>query len=48
MSQTLTSNAAPDFVLPDQDGQNVKLSDFRGQPVVSFSLRSEAVFLPQG
>lgn len=36
MSQTLTGNVAPDFALPDQDGQNVKLSDYRGQPVVLF------------
>src|ERR1022692_2453470 len=27
---------APDFALPDQDGREVKLSDFRGQPVVVF------------
>jgi peroxiredoxin Q/BCP len=27
---------APDFVLPDQDGQTVKLSDFRGQTVVVY------------
>jgi thioredoxin-dependent peroxiredoxin len=28
--------AAPDFELPDQDGRTVKLSDFRGQPVVVY------------
>jgi thioredoxin-dependent peroxiredoxin len=28
--------AAPDFELPDQDGRVVKLSDFRGQPVVVY------------
>jgi thioredoxin-dependent peroxiredoxin len=28
--------AAPDFELPDQDGRSVKLSDFRGQPVVVY------------
>lgn len=28
--------AAPDFALPDQDGRIVKLSDFRGQPVVVY------------
>jgi peroxiredoxin Q/BCP len=28
--------AAPDFELPDQDGRAVKLSDFRGQPVVLY------------
>jgi peroxiredoxin Q/BCP len=28
--------AAPDFELPDQDGRAVKLSDFRGQPVVIY------------
>jgi thioredoxin-dependent peroxiredoxin len=27
---------APDFELPDQDGRAVKLTDFRGQPVVLF------------
>jgi peroxiredoxin Q/BCP len=27
---------APDFTLPDQDGRTVKLSDFRGQPVVVY------------
>ena len=27
---------APDFALPDQDGRIVKLSDFRGQPVVVY------------
>lgn len=27
---------APDFDLPDQDGRTVKLSDFRGQPVVVY------------
>jgi thioredoxin-dependent peroxiredoxin len=27
---------APDFELPDQDGRPVKLSDFRGQPVVLY------------
>ena len=29
-------DAAPDFALPDQDGRAVKLSDFRGQPVVVY------------
>lgn len=29
-------DAAPDFELPDQDGRAVKLSDFRGQPVVVY------------
>jgi hypothetical protein len=29
-------NQAPDFELPDQDGRAVKLSDFRGQPVVVY------------
>jgi peroxiredoxin Q/BCP len=28
--------AAPDFELPDQDGRAVKLSDFRGEPVVVY------------
>ncbi len=27
---------APDFKLPDQDGRTVKLSDYRGQPVVVY------------
>jgi peroxiredoxin Q/BCP len=27
---------APDFELPDQDGRIVRLSDFRGQPVVVY------------
>jgi thioredoxin-dependent peroxiredoxin len=27
---------APDFSLPDQDGRAVRLSDFRGQPVVVY------------
>ncbi len=27
---------APDFELPDQDGQTVKLSDLRGKPVVVY------------
>ncbi len=29
-------NQAPDFEVPDQDGRAVKLSDFRGTPVVLF------------
>ncbi len=29
-------NEAPDFELPDQDGRTVKLSGFRGQPVVVY------------
>lgn len=28
---------APDFALPNQDGKLVRLSDFRGKPVVIFS-----------
>jgi peroxiredoxin Q/BCP len=28
--------SAPDFTLPDQDGSDVSLSDFRGQPVVLY------------
>jgi peroxiredoxin Q/BCP len=27
---------APDFTLPDQDGEEVSLSDFRGRPVVLY------------
>ena len=29
-------DTAPDFSLPDQDGREVKLSDFRGEPVVVY------------
>jgi thioredoxin-dependent peroxiredoxin len=29
-------HAAPDFVLPDQDGKPVRLSDFKGRTVVVF------------
>jgi peroxiredoxin Q/BCP len=29
-------DVAPDFEIPDQDGRAVKLSDFRGQPVVVY------------
>src|SRR5947209_18964260 len=29
-------DAAPDFVLPDQDGRAVKLSDYRGQRLVVY------------
>ena len=29
-------DTAPDFELPDQDGEPVKLSSFRGQPVVLY------------
>jgi peroxiredoxin Q/BCP len=28
--------SAPDFTLPDQDGDSVRLSDFRGRPVVLY------------
>jgi peroxiredoxin Q/BCP len=31
-----TGEQAPDFELPDQDGRAVKLSDYRGQPVVVY------------
>ena len=27
---------APDFELPDEDGRAVRLSDFRGRPVVVY------------
>jgi peroxiredoxin Q/BCP len=30
------ADIAPDFALPDQDSREVKLSDFRGAPVVLF------------
>src|SRR5438105_4264939 len=33
---TQPGDKAPDFELPDQDGRHVKLSDFRGQPVVIY------------
>lgn len=37
MAKPLTvGDSAPDFALTDQDGQRVKLSDFRGRPVVLF------------
>ena len=29
-------DSAPDFTLPDQDGREVNLSDFRGKPVVVY------------
>jgi peroxiredoxin Q/BCP len=31
-----TGTTAPDFTLPDQDGEPVSLSDFRGRPVVLY------------
>jgi peroxiredoxin Q/BCP len=31
-----TGELAPDFELPDQDGNRVRLSDFRGQTVVLY------------
>ena len=31
-----TGEKAPDFTLPDQDSNEVSLSDFRGQPVVLY------------
>jgi thioredoxin-dependent peroxiredoxin len=33
---TEQGDQAPDFELPDQDGNPVKLSDLRGQPVVVY------------
>ncbi len=31
-----TGQQAPDFTLPDQDGDPVALTDFRGRPVVLY------------
>ena len=31
-----SGDQAPDFSLPDQDGREVKLSDFRGEPVAVY------------
>jgi peroxiredoxin Q/BCP len=31
-----TGDKAPDFALPDEQGQIRKLADFRGRPVVLF------------
>jgi len=31
-----TGQTTPDFALPDQDGRTVRLSDFRGPPVVLY------------
>jgi thioredoxin-dependent peroxiredoxin len=31
-----SGSQAPDFTIPDQDGNDVSLSDFRGQPVVLY------------
>ncbi len=36
MSVIEPGDAAPDFELPDQDGRAVKLSDFKGAPVVVY------------
>lgn len=33
---TEPGDKAPDFTLPDQDGREVKLSDFKGTPVVVY------------
>lgn len=30
------NNKAPDFILPDEDGNTVELKQFRGKPVVLF------------
>jgi peroxiredoxin Q/BCP len=35
-SMLQTGRAAPDFELPDQDGNSVRLSDFRGRTVVLY------------
>jgi peroxiredoxin len=39
MAEIVVGQKAPDFTLPDENGQNVRLSDQRGKPVV-------LVFLP--
>jgi peroxiredoxin Q/BCP len=31
-----TGTQAPDFTLPNQDGEEVTLSEFRGRPVVLY------------
>ena len=31
-----TGTKAPDFALPDQNGEDVRLEDLRGQPVVLY------------
>jgi peroxiredoxin Q/BCP len=36
MSNLIEGNAAPDFVAKDQDGNEVKLSDFQGKRVVLY------------
>ncbi len=34
MTQKITGGLAPDFTLTDTQGRTVRLSDFRGRPVV--------------
>jgi len=36
MSELKSGTPAPDFELPDQDGRMIRLSQFRGKPVVIF------------
>jgi thioredoxin-dependent peroxiredoxin len=36
VSMIETGQRSPDFTLPDQDGNEVALSDFRGRPMVLY------------
>jgi thioredoxin-dependent peroxiredoxin len=36
-----TGQQAPDFTLPDQDGEPVTLSELRGRPVCSFRPKAD-------
>ena len=39
---------APDFTLPDQDGRDVKLSDFKGTPLVVYFYPKADTLCQQG